>query len=68
MIKNKLLYSGYGIIEQGLPETMRLTFDYSNEESTGGTFVIFCINGKVEVKARGLTPEEIKEILKNIFS
>jgi hypothetical protein len=47
--------------EKGLPETVRETFD--NDRQLAGTFVIFCIGDKIEMKARGLTPWQIVKIM-----
>jgi hypothetical protein len=46
---------------QAAQETIRETFE--NDKNLSGTFVIFCIGDKIEMKARGLTPWQIVKML-----
>lgn len=52
--------------EQGLSETVREKFP--NVYGYAGTVVIFCIGDTVEVKARGLHPDQVVSILQEIIS
>jgi hypothetical protein len=52
--------------EQGLPETVRETFD--NKEGISGTLVVFALKDTIEIKARGLKPRQVLKIFGLLIS
>jgi hypothetical protein len=54
------------IEEQGMPETVRETFENKNQFS--GTLAVFCIGDTIEIKARGLKPAQIVKIFALLVS
>ncbi len=51
--------------EKGLPETLRATVP--NDEKYAGTLVVFCTINNIDIKARGLNPQQLIGVLAKIF-